>query len=134
MARQRDREHYLDMMRRNPGAMVGFTLAASGIYAARYGVCEAKHHGTPEWKALAREVKHKHGEDIAASDVAQMIVAAYWAARVQRIVDHLDGNMSEAARRLRVKWETARAWAHGRLPRNANDRARIEEVERELRL
>ena len=63
-----------------------------------------------------------------------MIVAAYWAARVQRIVDHLDGNMSEAARRLRVKWETARAWAHGRLPRNANDRARIEEVERELRL
>ena len=55
-------------------------------------------------------------------------------ARVAAIVAALDGNMSEAARRLRVAWPTVQRWLSGVAPRNGNDRARIEEVERELRL
>jgi hypothetical protein len=60
----RDKQHYLDMLDQNPGAQVGFTLAASAIYAARYGSCEAADHGTDEWREIARDLKSRYGENL----------------------------------------------------------------------
>jgi len=54
--------------------------------------------------------------------------------RVTAIVAALDGNKSEAARRLRVAWPTVQRWTQGTAPRNGNDRARIADVEQELGL
>ena len=53
---------------------------------------------------------------------------------VRQIVAAVDGNKSEAARRLRVALPTVLRWLAGTPPRNGNDRARIEEVARELGL
>jgi len=54
--------------------------------------------------------------------------------RVAAIVAALDGNKSEASRRLRVAHVTILRWLRGTDPRNGNDRARIAEVEQELGL
>ena len=65
----RNKQHYLDMLDNNPNASVGFSLAAAGVYAARYGVCEAEHHATEEWKAIARALKSKYGENLTVDEV-----------------------------------------------------------------
>jgi hypothetical protein len=73
----RDATHYRNLIARNPNASVGFTLAASAVYAARYGICEAAHHGTEEWRTIARELKAQWGETLSTSDVlAEMDVEA----------------------------------------------------------
>ena len=54
--------------------------------------------------------------------------------RVEAIVAALDGNIAEAARRLRVGWPTVQRWLRGRPPTNRNNIARIEEVNQELGL
>jgi hypothetical protein len=60
----RDAAHYSKMMSDNPSAGVGFTLAASAVYAARYRICEAERHGTEEWRAIARDLKNRYGETL----------------------------------------------------------------------
>jgi hypothetical protein len=65
----RDKQHYLNMLDQNPDAQVGFTLAASAVYAARYVTCEPADHGTQEWSAIARDLKSRYGENLSTDDV-----------------------------------------------------------------
>jgi hypothetical protein len=60
----RNEQHYRNMLEQNPNASIGFTLAAAMVYAARYGICETEHHGTDEWKTIARMLKTKYGENL----------------------------------------------------------------------
>lgn len=60
----RDKQHYLRLLDQNPSASVGFALAASAVYAARYGSCEAPDHGTEEWREIARDLKSRYGENL----------------------------------------------------------------------
>lgn len=73
----RDEQHYRRMLEANPGAGVGFTLAAAMIYAARYGACEAEQHGTEEFKTIARRLRTDYGESLDVDNVtAEMDRAA----------------------------------------------------------
>jgi hypothetical protein len=56
------------MLKQNPNAGVGFTLAAAMVYAARYGVCEPANHGTDEWKTIARRLKSEYGENLSVDE------------------------------------------------------------------
>ena len=64
----RTEQHYRRMLEQNQNASVGFTLAAAMVYAARYGVCEAEHHGTDEWREIARRLKSEYGENLTADE------------------------------------------------------------------
>jgi hypothetical protein len=66
----RTEQHFRKMLEQNPNASIGFTLAASMIYAARYGTCEAEHHGTDDWNNIARSLKSRYGETVPADDVS----------------------------------------------------------------
>jgi hypothetical protein len=65
----RDANHYYKLLDQNPNAGVGFTLAASAVYAARYGSCEAADHGTEEWRTIARDLRSRYGETLDADEV-----------------------------------------------------------------
>lgn len=67
--KMRDKQHYLRLLDQNPSAQVGFSLAASAVYAARYGSCEAADHGTNEWSDIARDLKSRYGENLDADEV-----------------------------------------------------------------
>lgn len=64
----RDAKHFKNLINKNPNASIGFTLAASAVYASRYVLCENEHHGTPEWKQIARDLKSKYGETLTAEE------------------------------------------------------------------
>ncbi|MCI0554555.1 MAG: hypothetical protein L0287_26705 [Anaerolineae bacterium] len=66
----RNEQHYRHMLEKNPNASVGFTLAASMIYAARYGFCEPADHSTDEWKSIARLLKSEYGEHLSVDEVS----------------------------------------------------------------
>lgn len=77
----RDARHYRRLLDNNPNASIGFTLAASAVYAERYGVCEAEHHSSEEWKQIARNLKADYGETLTPDEVrAEMKVAEQSAA------------------------------------------------------
>jgi hypothetical protein len=59
------------MFRENPSASVGFTLAASAIYAARFGACEPEHRADAQWGEIARALKQKYGETLTAEEAIQ---------------------------------------------------------------
>lgn len=61
--------HYHRLLDDNPAASVGFALAASAVYAEKFGTCESSDHGTPEWSAIARSLKAKYGESLTPDQV-----------------------------------------------------------------
>ena len=65
----RDKQHYLNMLAQNPDAGVGFTLAASAVYAARHGLCENEQRRTDEWSDIARDLKSRYGETLTTDEV-----------------------------------------------------------------
>lgn len=65
----RDVKHYRGLLAENPTASVGFTLAASAIYAAKFGTCETDDHSTDEWKSIARDIKARYGESLSVDEV-----------------------------------------------------------------
>lgn len=65
------------MLAENPSASVGFTLAAAMVYAARYGVCETDHHGTDEWKTIARRLRAEYGETLTVTEVTAEMKRAF---------------------------------------------------------
>lgn len=65
----RNEQHYRRMLEQNQNASIGFTLAAAMVYAARYGACGPEHHGTDEFKTIARRLKSEYGENLTADDV-----------------------------------------------------------------
>lgn len=72
----RDKAHYLKMLDNNPTAGVGYTLAASCVFAARHGMCGGDDHGSEEWKQIARDLKSKYGEHLSADEVRGLIESA----------------------------------------------------------
>jgi rubrerythrin len=66
----RDKAHYLDMMRQNPDASIGISLAAKAIYAARYGDADDMSDG----RELTREMMGKYGDSIPAHELELLIM------------------------------------------------------------
>ena len=56
-----------------------------------------------------------------------------WTCRHERIVAAL-GTKAEAARQLRITWQTVASRLKGAVPKSLNDRARVAEVEQKLGL
>jgi len=67
----RDAKHFRRMFEDNPSAGIGFTLAASAVYAQRYGACEAEHHATAEWREIALHLKTQYGETLTAEQAIE---------------------------------------------------------------
>ena len=77
----RTEQHYRDMIAHNPNAAIGIELAASAVYAARYGMCEPEQRATEEWKDIARRLKNYYGETLDAEHLAaEMNIANHSAA------------------------------------------------------
>ena len=66
----RNEAHFRSMLKQNPAASIGFTLAAAMVYAARYGVCEAEDHSSDAWKTIARRLKLEYGETLEPDQVS----------------------------------------------------------------
>lgn len=64
----RNKQHYRQILEQNP-VCVGFSLAASMVYAERYGACEAEHRATDEWREIARRLKSEYGEALTVDEV-----------------------------------------------------------------
>ena len=65
----RDAKHYKKLIQSNPDATINFSLAASAVYAARFGTCEAEDRGSDEWRGIALDLKRRIGEELTAEDV-----------------------------------------------------------------
>lgn len=65
----RDKKHYEGLLQQNSRATVGFNLAAAMVYAARYGICEAEHYSTDEYRRIARDLRQKYGDVLNCGEV-----------------------------------------------------------------
>ena len=66
----RTQKHYENMLKNNPNASVGFTLAADMVFAARHDVIHrAEDHGGDEWRTIARNLKSRYGENLTVDQV-----------------------------------------------------------------
>jgi hypothetical protein len=68
----RNKKHYESLLNQNPNASVGFSLAADAVVAAKNGVFETHDN---EWKAIARDLKSKYGENLTADEVRAEMAA-----------------------------------------------------------
>lgn len=75
MKKQRTKQHYIDLLDKNPNATIGFTLAAQAVYAARNGVFDAnaEDHNYEAFRAIARGLKMKYGENLTVEQVRSEI-------------------------------------------------------------
>ena len=62
----RNKKHYENLLNQNPNAMIGFSLAADAVIAAKNGVFETHND---EWKTIARDLKSKYGENLTVEQV-----------------------------------------------------------------
>jgi len=58
----RDEQHYRRMLAGNPGASIGFTLAAAMVYAVRYGCIGAGDRGSEAFRRIALRLRSQYGE------------------------------------------------------------------------
>ena len=96
----RDANHYRRLLAKNAGAGVGFTLAAAAVYAAEYGLCEAAHRSSRQWRQLARRLRDEHGEELSADTVLELMDAAdppTVGRRIRALVDGRGWTMAHAA-------------------------------------
>jgi len=56
-------EHYWNMLTRKGEATVGFALAASAIYAAKFGVCGSQEIMSEKWLRIAAILKATYGNN-----------------------------------------------------------------------
>ena len=65
-----DELFYRNMLSHESGAEVGISLAASAVYAAKYGACELEDKTRIEYKILLRMLREKYKErNLSASEV-----------------------------------------------------------------
>ena len=64
----RTEQHYRRMLEENPNATINATLAASMVYAARHGICEAEDR-EDEWREILRRLMTRHGDNLTADEV-----------------------------------------------------------------
>ena len=65
----RDKQHYQSMLEASKDASIGCSLAASAVYAARFGICEDSYHGTKEYNEINRDLLMRFGDNLTASEV-----------------------------------------------------------------
>ena len=59
---QRDEHFYRNMLNNESGAEINVALAASAVYAAKFGVCEPADKTRLEYKQLLRKLREKYKE------------------------------------------------------------------------
>ena len=68
-----DAEHYWNLLSRKGEATVGFALAASAIYAAKFGVCGSQEIMDEKWLRIAATLKATYGNNLTAEQaIAEM--------------------------------------------------------------
>jgi hypothetical protein len=64
-----DEQFYRNMMSHESGAEIGVSIAASAVYAAKYGACEPADKTRIEYKILLRTLREKYkGRNLSASE------------------------------------------------------------------
>jgi hypothetical protein len=94
----RNEQHYRNMIEQNPNTSIGYSLAASMVYAARYGSCDAEHRATEEWKSIARRLKSEYGETVSPDDVSAEMDKANRSAAASSLGSIKSAAKSEASR------------------------------------
>ncbi len=56
-----DAKYYWSLLTGKMGSTVSFGLAASAVYAAKFGVCESEHIMNKEWLLIASTLKKVYG-------------------------------------------------------------------------
>ena len=81
----KDEHFYRTMLSHEPNAEINISLAASAVYAAKYGACEPADRTRVEYKILLRRLREKYKErslsvsetiaemDVAKSDTRQVV-------------------------------------------------------------
>lgn len=64
----RTKQHYIDLLDKNPNTTVGFTLAAQAVYAAKNGSFDSD-TGDNAYRKIARSLKQKYGENLTVEQV-----------------------------------------------------------------
>ena len=66
---KRDEQFYRNMMSHESGTEIGISIAASAVYAAKYGACEPADKTRIEYKQLLRKLREKYkGKNLSASE------------------------------------------------------------------
>lgn len=112
----RDERHYTRLLDQNPSASVGFTLAASAVFAARYGFCEPMQHSTGEWREIARRLKSEYGEILSTDEVrAEMKLAERSAAAA--VLGSIGGSVQSDAKTKAARENARKPPRPGSAPR-----------------
>ena len=59
-----DAEHYRNLLSCKGKRTVAFTLVASAVYAAKFGVCESEHIMNKDWLLIASRLKKSYGNSL----------------------------------------------------------------------
>ena len=66
---KRDEQFYRNMMSHESSTEIGISIAASAVYAAKYGACEPADKTRLEYKQLLRKLREKYkGKNLSASE------------------------------------------------------------------
>lgn len=66
---KKDEHFYRTMMSHEVGAEISVSLAASAVYAAKYGVCDPADKTRVEYKILLRKIREKYkGRNLSVSE------------------------------------------------------------------
>ncbi len=64
-----DAEHYWKLLSGKVRAAVGFSLATSAIYAAKFGICQSQNIMDKEWLLIAATLKKTYGNNLSSEQV-----------------------------------------------------------------
>jgi hypothetical protein len=68
-AMDKDEEFYRNMMRNESASEISASLAASAVYAAKYGACDPADKTRIEYKQILRKLREKYkGNNLSASE------------------------------------------------------------------
>ena len=106
---RRTLDHYHDLLRRNPDAGVGASLAAACVYAAIHGQCETQDKSTDECRDITRDLLARYGDNLT-GDQIQLEMSA---ASIRTIRTRLGLTQADFAARIGVTTTTVSRWECG---------------------
>ena len=62
-------KHYRDMISNNPGATIGFVLAARAVYTTRYGCYDTADGSTQRFRDIALQLADRYGEALTTNEL-----------------------------------------------------------------